>query len=145
MSLLLYLATAAALLFAVHRRVRPMSRGAALVLLVLPLALTGVALFTGGVYGPVDHLYQHDPLRAYAAELQIGPAANASAVDIAAEFFPWRRAVRESLMAGEFPVWTAYNLCGEPLAAEAQSAPFSPFTWIAALLPAAQSMTYTAA
>ena len=114
-------------------------------LLVAPLALTGVALFTDGVYGPIDHLYQHDPLRVFASQFGIGPAKNASAVDIASEFFPWRRAVQESLAGGEFPLWTAYNLCGEPLAAEAQSAPFSPFTWIACLLPAAQSMTYTAA
>ncbi|HYC93413.1 MAG TPA: YfhO family protein [Thermoanaerobaculia bacterium] len=145
MSALLYAATAFAILWLTHRHVRPMTRGAALVLLVLPLALTGVALFTGGVYGPVDHLYQHDPLRVYAQKYGIGPAGNASATDIASEFFPWRRAVQESLRRGEFPAWTAYNMCGEPLVAEAQSAPFSPFTWLAVLLPAAQSMTYTAA
>ena len=145
MSALLYFATAIAILWLTHRHVRPLTRGAALVLLVLPLALTGVALFSGGVYGPVDHLYQHDPLRVYAPRYAIGPAGNASATDIASEFFPWRRAVQESLRRGEFPVWTAYNLCGEPLAAEAQSAPFSPFTWLAVLLPAAQSMTFTAA
>jgi uncharacterized membrane protein len=144
-SALLYAATALAILWLMHRFVRPLSRGAAIVLLVLPLALTGKALFTGGVYGPVDHLYQHDPLRAYASRYGIGTAGNASATDVASEFFPWRRAVQESLRRGEFPVWSAYNLCGEPLAAEAQSAPFSPFTWIAALLPAAQSMTWTAA
>ncbi len=145
MSAVLYFATALGLLFLVHRYVRPLSRGAALVLLVVPLALTGAALFTNGVYGPVDHLYQHDPLHAYASRYGIGAAKNASAMDIASEFFPWRRAVQESLSHGQFPVWSAYNLCGEPLAAAAQSAPFSPFTWIACLLPAAQSMTYTAA
>lgn len=122
-----------------------MTRGAALVLLVLPLALTGTALLTDSVYGPVDHLYQHDPLRGLAPRFGIGAAANASATDVASEFFPWRRDVQESLAHGRFPVWSAYNLCGEPLAAEAQSAPFSPFTWIACLLPAPQSMTYTAA
>jgi hypothetical protein len=141
----LYLATAALLLLLTHRFVRPLTRGAALVLLLVPLALTGKALFTGGVYGPVDHLYQHDPLRVQASRFGIGAAANPSAIDVASEFFPWRRAVQESLARGEFPVWTAYNLAGEPLAAEMQSAPFSPFTWIACLLPAAQSMTFTAA
>lgn len=145
MSAVLYAATALAVLWLMHRYVRPLSRAAAVVLLVLPLALTGAALFTGGVYGPVDHLYQHDPLRVYATRYDVGAAGNASATDVASEFFPWRRAVQESLRQGEFPVWTAYNLCGEPLAAEAQSAPFLPFTWIAVLLPAAQSMTYTAA
>jgi uncharacterized membrane protein len=145
LSAVLYFATSLALLWLTHHFVRPLSRAACVVLLVLPLALTGVALFTNGVYGPVEHLYQHDPLRALAPRYGIVGGGNASATDIASEFFPWRRAVQESLARGEFPVWSAYNLCGEPLAAEAQSAPFSPFTWIACLLPAAQSMTYTAA
>ncbi|HUR79147.1 MAG TPA: YfhO family protein [Thermoanaerobaculia bacterium] len=146
MTALPYFATALGILFLLHRFVRPISRRAALLLMLVPLALTGRAMFTRGVYGPVDHLYQHDPLRAYAPQFGIGPAKNASAMDVASEFFPWRRAVQESLQRGEFPVWSAYNLCGEPLAAQVQSAPFSPFTWIAALtLPAARSMTYTAA
>lgn len=145
LSAVLYLATALLLLFLIHRFVRPLSRGAALVLLLLPLALTGKALFTGAVYGPVDHLYDHDPLRGLAPRFGIDGSKNASALDIASEFFPWRRAVQESLARGEFPVWTAYNMAGEPLAAEMQSAPFSPFTWIACLLPAPQSMTFTAA
>lgn len=145
MPLLLYCATALLLLWLTHRYVTPVSRGAALVLLVLPLGLVGVALFTGGVYGPVDILYEYEPLAPLAPKYGMTGARNASAVDIISEFFPWRLAVRESLRRGEWPLWNAYNLCGHPLAAEAQSAPYSPFTWIACLLPAATSMSYTAA
>lgn len=141
MPFLLYLLTALLVLWLVHRFVRPLSRGAAIVLVALPLGITGQALFTGGVYGPIDHLYQHEPFaRSAPAE-----ARNASAVDVWTEFFPWRHSVRESLRRGEWPLWKAHSLAGAPLAAEAQSAPYSPFTLIACLLPAVVSMTYTSA
>ena len=145
MALLLYLATASVLLWLVHRCLRPLSRPAAIVLVVLPLAIVGYALVTGGVYGPVDHAFQYEPLSALAPQFGIGPARNASAVDIWSEFFPWRLVVKESLARGEWPLWNAYNLAGHPLAAEAQSAPYSPFTLLACLLPAMVSQTYTLA
>ncbi|HEX8410666.1 MAG TPA: YfhO family protein [Thermoanaerobaculia bacterium] len=145
MPFLLYAATAVVLLWIVHRWIRPISLASALVLAVVPLGIVGPALVTGGVYGPIDHLYQYEPHAALAAQHGIGLALNASAVDVISEFFPWRLAVRESLRRGEWPLWNPYNLAGHPLAAEAQSAPYSPFTLIACLLPAAVSMSYTAA
>jgi hypothetical protein len=143
MAFALYAATAALLLGLTHRFVRPLSWAAALVLFVLPLGLTGRALLTDSVYGPIDYLYQDEPLRSLAP--QVGPPRNASATDVISEFFPWRHAVRESLRRGEWPLWNAYNLAGHPLAAEAQSAPYSPFTLLACLLPSAVSLSYTAA
>jgi hypothetical protein len=143
MALLLYSATVALLLWLCHRYVRPLSWAAAVVLLALPLGLTGRALLTDSVYGPIDYLYQDEPLKSLAPG--IGPTRNASATDVISEFFPWRHAVRESLRRGEWPLWNAYNLAGHPLAAEAQSAPYSPFTLLACLLPSAVSLSYTAA
>lgn len=143
MAFLLYSATVALLLWVCHRRVRPLSWAAALVLFALPLGLTGRALVTDSVYGPIDYLYQDEPLKSLAPNL--GPTRNASATDVISEFFPWRHAVRESLRRGEWPLWNAYNLAGHPLAAEAQSAPYSPFTLLACLLPSAISLSYTAA
>jgi len=145
MPFLLYLATAALVLWLVHRHVRPLSRAAAVVLIALPLGITGYALITGAVYGPIDHLYQYEPLSALAPQFGITSARNASAVDVWTEFFPWRLAVQQSLARGEWPLWKSSNLTGVPLAANAQSAPYSPFTLIACLLPAAVSMTFTAA
>lgn len=146
MLLLLYLLTALALLWLVGRFVRSISGGAAVVLIAIPLALVGAAVVTGGVYGPLDHSFQDEPLRAFGPELGVsGAAKNASAIDIFSEFFPWRRVVQLSFARGEWPLWNPYNLAGHPLAAEAQSAPYLPFTWIACLLPAAVSLTFTAA
>ncbi len=146
MAFLLYLATAVLLLALVDRFVRKLSAVAAFLLFLLPLGLTGYALVTDGVYGPIDHLYQEVPLKAAGPEhgMSVG-ARNASAIDIVSEFFPWRQAVRASWRRGEWPLWNGYNLCGHPLAAEAQSAPYSPFTLLALLLPAAVSLSYSAA
>ncbi len=145
MALLLYLATTALLLWLAHRLVRPVSWAAALVVCALPLGLVGKALITDGVYGPVDHLYREAPFAGLQPEYAAVPPRNASATDVFSEFFPWRHAVQASLRRGEWPLWNPYNLCGHPLAAEAQSAPYSPFTLLACLLPAAVSMSYTAA
>jgi hypothetical protein len=143
---LLYLATALVLLWLATRFVRPVSRAASIVLIVLPLALLGGAVVTGGVWGPLDHSFQETPLDAFGAEFGVtGAAKNASSIDIYSEFFPWRRMVQTSLRNGEWPLWNPYNLAGHPLAAEVQSAPYLPLTWIACLLPAAVSLTFTAA
>lgn len=144
MSFLLYAATAAMLLGLSHRLVRPLSWAAALVLFVLPLGLVGRALITDSVYGPIDYLYQNEPFKTLYPQYAAAPR-NASATDVFSEFYPWRQAVRSSYGRGEWPLWNAYNLCGHPLAAEAQSAPYSPFTLLALLLPAAVSLSYTVA
>jgi membrane protein YfhO len=146
MAFLLYTATAPLLLWLIDRFVRKLSWIASLVLFVLPLGLTGSALVTDGVYGPIDHLYQEVPLKAVGPEHGVvGGARNASAIDVVSEFFPWRQAVRASWRRGEWPLWNSYNLGGHPLAAEAQAAPYSPFTLLALILPAAVSLSYSAA
>jgi len=145
MALVLYAATALLLLFLAHRFVRTISWAAAVVLCVLPLGLVGKALLTDGVYGPIDYLYQDVPFSGMRPDYAAIPPRNASATDVYSEFFPWRHAVRESLRHGQWPLWNPYNLCGHPLAAEAQAAPYSPFTWIACLLPSAVSLSYSVA
>ncbi|MBV8519777.1 MAG: YfhO family protein [Acidobacteria bacterium] len=145
MTLVLYLLTALALLALAHRFVTPLSRAAAIVLVAMPLLFVGYALVTGGVYAPIDHPYQSEPLAALKGEYGIGAPHNIAVTDIYSQMLPWRRVVQESLARGEWPLWNAYNLCGHLLAAGAQAAVFSPFTWIACLLPAAQSFTFTAA
>jgi hypothetical protein len=145
MTAAIYAATALLLLWLTHRFVTRLSWPVAVVLLALPLAITGYAVFTGGVYGPVDHPYKSEPLAALKPLYGIDPVAhNPSVTDIYAQMFPWRRTVQASLERGEWPLWNPYMLCGHLLAAAAQSAPWSPFTLIACLLPAAVSFTYTA-
>ena len=141
---LLYFATAVALLFLADRFISPISRGAALALLLLPLIFTGRAVFTGGVYAPVELPYDVPPLAEHRAELRVPPDRNPMLTDIAFIIIPWREAVRRAVMEGQWPLLNRFELCGEPLAAAMQPAVYSPFTWIALLLPAAVSFTYTA-
>jgi hypothetical protein len=141
---LLTFATAAALLFLAARFVAPISRGGALVLLLLPLLFTGRAVFIGGVYAPVELPYDTPPLSEHRQELRVGPDQNPMLTDIAFILIPWREAVRRAVGEGEWPLLNRFELCGEPLAAAMQPAVYSPFTWIALILPAAVSFTYTA-
>jgi hypothetical protein len=144
MTLLLYLLTAAALLGIIHVCVARLTRWVALVLLLLPLVFTGRALLTGRVYAPVEMAYMTEPLNAHRAEAGAPLPQNGSLSDIAFQMMPWRQALREAVLEREWPLWNRFEGCGDVLAAGAQAAPFSPFTWIALLLPVAASFGYTA-
>jgi membrane protein YfhO len=145
MTLILYIATAAALLALTHRYVFPLTHTAAIVLFLLPLCFTGRALFTNAVYAPVDLVYEFPPLAGLAAEYGIEQRQNVFLSDIYAQMIPWRKAVQWSYTRGLWPIWNPFTLSGDILAAAAQPAAYSPFTLIALLLPVAQSMTFTAA
>jgi membrane protein YfhO len=141
---LLYFATAAAVLLLANRYVTPLSRGAALALLLLPLIFTGRAVLTNRVYAPIDFAYLTQPLKDHAGEMKIGEPRNPLLSDIALQMIPWREAVRRSAANGEWPLLNRFELCGDPLAASMQPAVWNPFTWIALLLPAPLSFGFTA-
>ena len=144
MTVSLYLATALTLLFLAHACVTRLSRAMALALLLLPLVFTGRALLTGRVYAPVELTYTSEPLWAYRAELGVPEPHNRMLSDIAFQMIPWREAVRRAVARGEWPLLNRFEGCGDVLAGETQPAPFSPFTLIALLLPAAASFGFTA-
>lgn len=133
-----YFATALALLALARRFVAPFSRAAAAVLLLLPLTFTGRALLTGRVMAPVDIQYLSAPFpprTPYDAEM----------LDVATQMVPWRAALRESLARAEWPLINQHTLCGDVLAAAAQPAVYSPFTWVALLMEPAISFNFTGA
>jgi hypothetical protein len=144
MTLILYLLTAAVLLGIAHAYVTPLTRWAALALLLIPLVFTGRALLTGRVYAPVELAYMTEPLNAYRAEVGAPLPRNGMLSDIAFQMIPWRQALRRAMAEHEWPLWNRFEGCGDVLASAAQAAPFSPFTWIALLLPVAASFGYTA-
>ena len=144
MSAALYLATAVALLLATNRWLREIKRWVAIVLILLPLIFTGRALLIDGLFGPFDLPYETDPLVWQRSEHGIGGAYNGMVSDLYTQIIPYRKAVRDALARGEWPLWNPYTLSGEPLAAEAQPAVYSPFTLLACLLPVAKSFTFSA-
>ncbi|MEA2237275.1 MAG: hypothetical protein QOC81_1999 [Thermoanaerobaculia bacterium] len=145
MSFLLYLLAALLLLWISHRWLAPLSRPAAIVVLLLPLCVTGKALLTGGVFGPVDLPYFTEPLRAMRVPLGVPQLHNGMLSDLYAQMIPWRKAVQFALAHHQWPIWNPFILSGTQLAAAAQPAAYSPFTLIACLLPVAQSITFSAA
>ena len=145
MSLLLYVAVAILLLWIAHRALMPLSRAAALVLILLPMCVTGKALLTGGVFGPVDLPYFTEPLRDMRVPLGVAKPHNGMLSDLYAQMIPWRKAVQFAISHGRWPLWNPFILSGTQLAAAAQPAAYSPFTLLACLLPVAHSITFSAA
>jgi hypothetical protein len=124
---------------------RPFTLPAAIVLLLLPLVFTGRAILRGMVYAPIEMPYITQPLADHRGELHVPPPHNGALVDIAFQMIPWREAVRRSYADHQWPLLNRFILCGDVLAGSMQAAPFSPFTLIACLLPAAMSFSFTGA
>jgi Bacterial membrane protein YfhO len=141
MSLLLYSLTALALLFVAARAVTPLSRGAALVLFLLPFCFVGRALLTDNVYAPVDIPYVTEPLKGMRLTMGMPEIHNGVMSDLYAQMIPWRKAVQYAYSHGQWPLWNPFILSGSLLAASAQPAAYSPFTLLALLLPIAKGLT----
>ena len=145
MSLLLYGLTAALALLAANRWIAPVTRGAAIVLVLLPFCFVGRALLTDGVYGPIDIAYATEPMMSLRDEYRIPAVTNGALGDLAYQMIPWRKAVQWAISNGEWPLWNPFLLSGDVLAAAGQPAAYSPFTVIALLLPIGKGLTYSAA
>jgi hypothetical protein len=142
---LLYFITAVVLLGLTHRFFTPLTRGAALALLLLPLCFTWRAVLRDRIYAPAEMPYISQPLGDHARALGVGKPHTPRLADIAFQMIPWREATRRSLAERQWPLLNRFELCGDVLAGAGQPAVFSPFTLIACLLPAPLSFTYTAA
>jgi Bacterial membrane protein YfhO len=141
-ALALYGATAAAALALARRCVGPLRWRPALALAAAPLLLTGRAFLTGGVYAPLDILYDTEPFAERRASLGVPPDRTPNLGDVVYQEIPWRHTVRTELRRGELPTWNPFVLAGEPLLAEQQPAVLHPATWIGLLLPLPQAWTY---
>lgn len=143
MGALFYLLSAAGTLILVRRFVT-LSRPASAALILLPLCLTGRALVTGKVYAPIDLAYHFDPLASMATRVGIDRIANPLPSDVAVQFLPWNAALRWAVAHGQWPLWNPFELCGNVLAAAAQSAPFHPVTLLGLLLPMPDALGFMA-
>src|SRR4029453_17316031 len=136
-----YGASAAVVLWIVHRFVMPLGLAPALVLAVTPALLTGKALITGGVYAPLDIAYQSYPLVSQREEMGI-TTRNGLLIDVVTSYIPSQKAVREAVKNGRLPLWNRFHMAGEPLLAFQQPAVLFPGTWLGFLLPLAQAWTF---
>lgn len=65
--------------------------------------------------------------------------------DVATQFLPWAKAMRSAWAEGSAPWRDRWNGCGTPLAANGQSAAFSPLTLLALPLPLPSAFLLSAA
>lgn len=144
LALLLYILTAL-LALSIARNIFSLSRGAAAVLLLLPLLPTGRALVNRRVYAPIDLAYTAAPLASLANRHGVVNVANPTLSDVYAQFLPWHAAVRYAIAHGEWPLWNPFALCGTILAGAVQSAPYHPLHILAQFLPLPDAVTYCAA
>ena len=145
MTLLLYLAVAAATLLSWNRWVTPLSRGVAIVLLLMPFVFVGPALVTNRVYGGHDMLFLSQPWADYAADYGIKLPHNWYLLDQVLALAPWQHQVREALAQHQWPLWNPGMSSGDILAASMQVAPYNPLNLIALLLPLDLATTFCAA
>jgi len=143
-SLLLYLIVAGVTLFAWRRYITPISRGAAIVIVLLPFLFTGKALVTNRVYGGYDILFLSAPFSDYAKDYGFTTAHNGFLLDHVLQMVPWQRQVRASFAQHRWPLWNPAMDSGEVLAASMQAAPLNPVNLIALLLPLDLATTFTA-
>ena len=138
----LYLIIAGVMAFLVHRFIRPMSKMAAIILLLLPLSFSGRALLTGRVYSPIDLPFHAEPLASFRSDYGITKFHNAVLSDVYSLNIPWKYAARMEILKGEWPLWNPYISAGDILAAAAQPTPYEPVFLISLLLPMAVSLTF---
>jgi hypothetical protein len=141
----LYVLGAALLVAAVHawRRELPIRAGLAYAALVA--AFFAVPLFTGALQVPTDLAYRWLPWRDAVRDQPRTPVANPLLVDVVAEQMPFHGLVRDRLLRLEAPLWANEMGAGQPLLANAQSAPFAPLHLMALPLPTARALTVSVA
>ena len=80
---------------------------------------------------PLEHVTLTTPW----LHLGSGPPKNPYLNDVASQMLPWTEAVRRAFAEGSLPLRDRWNGAGMALAANGQSAAFSPFTLLALALP----------
>ena len=89
------------------------------------------ALRPGRTILPLDHVTLTAPWVPPGGGMPRNPYLN----DVVSQMVPWNQAVRVALSEGSLPLRNRWNGAGMPLAANAQSAAFSPFTILTLFLP----------
>ena len=133
----LYLGVGAAAVAFVRWLRRPAPLRYALVFWLLPVVFAFPGFFADRTILPVDHAMLVLPWSALGPAVRHNPNLN----DVATHMAPWAKAVRMAWKEGSLPWRQRWNGCGMALAANGQSAAFSPFTFLLFPLPLARAFT----
>ncbi|MEW5957083.1 MAG: oligosaccharide flippase family protein, partial [Chloroflexota bacterium] len=108
---------------------------AALLLFLLPLLLFWPVTVGSYTLLPADNLFAYQPWASYQADLGVGLPQNQLLSDLILENYAWKKFIRESLAAGDLPLWNPYIFSGQPFLANGQHSALYPFSLIFYLLP----------
>ena len=111
---------------------------------ILFFLLLAVLFFAPVLFGntslvPFDNLYRFPPWSAYAAQNGAAQAHNTLLDDLVLENYAWKNFIRESLRAGEIPLWNPYIFAGQPFLAAGQNAALYPLGIVFYVLPLARA------
>lgn len=109
--------------------------GAALILLILPLLLFWPVTLGSKTLLPADNLFAFEPWASYKDELGVGLPQNQLLSDLILENYVWKKFIRESIAARQFPLWNPYIFAGQPFLANGQHSALYPFSLIFYVLP----------
>ena len=140
--LAVYGGSCALVLWLIHRHLRPVPWAVALLLAFMPFAFTGKAMLTGGLYGGLNLAYNTAPLGPDRELLPETEYQNGILMDQVCQVIPWRKAVREAVKTGHWPLRNRFSRGGDPLLGLSQPAPFDPKVWLGFLLPLATAITF---
>ena len=108
---------------------------AALVLLLLPLVIFAPVVLGTRTILPVDALFQDEPYRAAAEELDVGLPQNGLLVDLILENDAWKQFALDALQNRELPLWDPYIFAGHPFLANGQHSLLYPLSFVFYLIP----------
>ena len=136
-----YLGFGSAMLLVVRWLERPVPRRWAVVLLFLPVAFCLPGFLGRRTLLPIEHVRIFPPWSAV-SDVR---SRNANLNDAATQIAPWAKAVRMAWKEGSLPWRDRWNGCGMALAANGQSAAFSPFTFLMFPIPLPEAFTLSVA
>ena len=117
--------------------------GAGLVLAAVLALLFWRALFQDRVLAPTDIIF-NTAFFGETAPPGFSQPRNPLLFDQVYQFAPWRRFTRQSLRAGELPLWNPYSLAGTPFVATQQSAVFYPINLLLLAVPFERTFVWSA-
>jgi hypothetical protein len=139
LTIVLFVLVSAAIVGTWNRFFPPVQWRVALALWLLCAAYQATTLFTARVDLPANLAYVAYPWQATGH-----PAVNANTGILFTQIAPWTRIARDTLLAGDAPLWNRMSAGGAPLAANQQTAIFHPFTLLGILLPIGKAFTLSA-
>lgn len=89
---------------------------------------------------PADNLFQWEPWKSHAAEFGLGEhPQNHLLSDLVIQNYAWKSYIKETVSAGDLPLWNPHLFAGAPFVATGQNAFWYPFSILFLAMPLAKA------